>query len=60
MLKGAVAVVSTDVAGGGAYEPGGVGAGLMGSVTHSVTVTVTVEAKAQAGKHVSLSNTKKP
>jgi hypothetical protein len=55
LLRGAEAVVSTDEAGGaggGAYEPGGVGAGLMmGVETHSVTetVTVTVTGGAHAG-----------
>ena len=58
LLKGAVAVDSTDEvggAGGGVYEPGGVGAGLTGLVAHSVRVTVTVTGATQAAtRHVSL------
>lgn len=44
LFNGAVAVDSTDVAGGagGKKEPGGVGAGLLGLVAHSETVMVTV------------------
>jgi hypothetical protein len=53
LLRGAVAVDSTEEGGRpseGAYVPGGVGAGLMGAVTHSVTVTVTVTSATQAGE----------
>lgn len=57
-LKGAVPVDSTDEAGGaagGAYVPGGVGAGLTGTVAHSLRVTVTVTGAPQAARrHVSL------
>ena len=55
LLKGAVAVDSTDEAGGaagGVYEPGGVGAGLTGLVAHSVRVTVTVTGAAQAARRM--------
>lgn len=57
-----MAVDTTGEAGGaagGAYEPGGVGAGLIGLVAHSVTVTVTVVGAAQAaGRQVRLRYTK--